>query len=1324
MKRYNIINNTLGWLCFVIAAVTYLLTLEPTASFWDCPEFITQGYKLEIGHPPGNPIFMLTARFFVTMFGGAAESAALAVNTMSAMLSAGTILLLFWTVTYLIKRLIVKDDANTVSWRKTLLIMGGGLCGVLAYTWSDTFWFSAVEGEVYAFSSFCTALVFWLILKWEARSERPHSDRYLILIAYVIGISIAVHLLNLLCIPAIVLVFYYRKWAKPTVVGSLIALCVSAALVVLILYGLVPGFIAVAQRFELLFVNYFHTPYNTGVLVYAVLTVALFIWTLTELYRQRSATAIKVGVFLSILMSGMPFIGHGWVIPVLLLLALAAYLFVFCKKVPVRIFNVVVSSVMVIFIGYSSYALLLIRSAADTPMNQNAPDNVFALASYLNREQYGENPLVYGYTVAEELVELDQVEDPETGRMVTVYQVDEATGRPTTQPVRPYMLDEGGLIDHGKDNKGYTKIVKSSPDEPDRYVREVDKPDYEEASDMQMLLPRMYSYEPRHVGSYKTWAVYENPDLSQIPTTVREEWRRQGYVTDRQVAPYMNNTQEINLGTDLQQYRDPTTGKTETRVVDKVVDGWKMDAWTNFKYFINYQLNHMYWRYFMWNFAGRQNDLQGNGEPFLGNWISGIAPIDDLRLGDQEYLPDEFGSANKGHNVYYMLPLLLGLIGLLWQALARHKTAPGRGAEQFWVVFFLFFMTGIAIVLYLNQTPGQPRERDYAFAGSFYAFAVWIGLGVPGLAHCLRWLWNLCTGNLVKRDAKGNVTRDSKPLRPAVKWTVAGIAAAVGIAVPLQMVSQTWDDHDRSGRFTTRDYGMNYLNSLDENAIIFTNGDNDTFPLWYLQEVEGVRTDVKIVNLSYLATEWYANSVRRPSYNAAGVPMYTTPNDYAYDKLWGRTFSLPASVDSAANAPITVRQALADLYSGNNPAADNVRSRYPGYFDDVNYLLATPNMYVTVDSAAIMNKFGLMPQSYFSNARNGKYTANMSMDHLPSGFGLRDILAFDIIANSFEGGFKRPVYFANTVEDRLHLKMTPYMYSTGMAQMVTPFADEPVSPVLDKAYRNVMEKWRWGGLDQGKDVYIDETVARMVSSTRMAMTDIAVQLLRDADSPASQWAMDFARKSGQDVPATRADMARLMLQKMDKHVPAKVAPLEMAIDLQRAQAYVRLWVATGKKADYDAALQAVNSCIDRYGKYMRYAASLTPEWRNAFKANDKAAFKYLGWAVGLKNFMNLRQQAIQDGIAADELELLDATIDSDYLTNYEADKLFVNPATDQELAAMQSQYDEYYRMAVDIIVVRELFERHMKDDILALSESVAKKYNFDLAQWRNILKGL
>ncbi len=791
MKRYRLINDVLGWVCFLVAAVTYLLTVEPTASFWDCPEFIAQGTKLEVGHPPGNPIFMLAARFFVNFAWGDMSKAALMVNSMSALLSAGTILLLFWTITHLVKRLIVKDDAGEVSLTQMLVIFGSGLCGALMYAWSDTFWFSAVEGEVYAFSSFCTALVFWLILKWENRADEPHSDRYLVLIAYIIGVSIAVHLLNLLCIPAIVLVIYYRKFKNTTASGSLAALGVSAVIVALILYGLVPGFIEIAQYFELFFVNTCGLSYNMGVLIYAMLFVAVMLWCIKALYKQDNTTTIRVSFLLAMILSGIPFIGSSMWIPAVIIAALAVYLFA-AKKLPVRILTLCALSVLVIFVGYSSYALLLIRSHANPPMNQNAPDNVFSLSSYLNREQYGDTPLFYGPSF----------------KSTVLYQVDN-TGNYN------FMKKPATTV--------YEKRVKDAPGDADRY--DSFERDTRYVMTPNMLFPRMYSSAPTHPTGYLEWTNLRESDLplKEAPVLVDAD------------------------GNTLQTAQLPAPSFAQ-----------------NMRYFFNYQVNYMYWRYFLWNFAGRQNDMAGNGEANRGNWISGIPFIDNFRLGDQSLLPDDFGKGNKGHNVFFMLPLLMGIIGLSWQAF--HSK---RGIEQFWVIFFFFFMTGLAIVLYLNQPPLQPRERDYAFAGSFYAFAIWVGMGVAGL-------WALV--NSIMNNPRGEK-------EPRKAMAVACATLAVGLLVPLQVVSQTWNDHDRSGRYTTRDFGMNYLASLDDNAIIFTNGDNDTFPLWYAQEVEGFRTDVRVVNLSYLTTDWYANQMRVATDGGAAIDVSARPADYAFDRM-------------------------------------------------------------------------------------------------------------------------------------------------------------------------------------------------------------------------------------------------------------------------------------------------------------------------------------------------------------------------------------------------------------------------------------------------------
>ncbi len=1157
MKKYRLYNDVLGWLCFVVAAFTYLMTVEPTASFWDCPEFISQGVKLEVGHPPGNPIFMLAARFFVNFAGGDMTKAALMVNSMSALLSAGTILLLFWTITHLVKRLIVKDDATEVSLTKMLVIFGSGLCGALAYTWSDTFWFSAVEGEVYAFSSFCTALVFWLILKWENRADLPHSDRYLILIAYIIGVSIAVHLLNLLCIPAIVLVIYYRKFKDTTATGSLIALCVAGAIVALILFGLVPGFIEVAQYFELFFVNTLGMSYNVGVLVYTILFLAVMIWSVSALYKQKSVTAIRWSFLTAILLSGIPFIGSSLWIPVILLGALAAWLWG-AKKLPVRILTIASLSVLVIFVGYSSYALLLIRSHANPPMNQNAPDNVFSLGSYLNREQYGETPLLYGHTF----------------KSSVMYQL---------QP-DGYSYDI--LRRPGK--TVYNKGVKTSPDQPDSYVAKQEEFKYEMTP--KMLFPRMYSTAGSHPQAYLEWINATEEDLPSVETPV---------VVD-------------------------ADGNTVQSMAMK-----RPSYLQNLRYFFRYQIDHMYWRYFMWNFAGRQNDIAGEGQANRGNWISGIPVIDNYRLGDQSLLPDEYGKGNKGHNVFYMLPLLMGIIGLSWQAF-RSK----RGIEQFWVIFFFFFMTGLAIVLYLNQPPLQPRERDYAFAGSFYAFAIWIGMGVAGLWTLVNWLMNnpeaVREGLKAPKDGKTDPEKSRK-----TALAIAGVTLVVGLLIPAQMVSQTWDDHDRSGRYTTRDFGMNYLSSVAPNGIIFTNGDNDTFPLWYAQEVEGYRTDVRVVNLSYLTTDWYANQMKVATDGAAGLKFSAKPADYAYDRLQFSYYDPENMVTDTVN----VFTSLDDLY--HNPEATWKGAR----------VMRMPYMYIPSNAEAAA-KAGVISERELPAAEE---TIDIALYRDPKnpvgGATLSQALSIDMIATQAKEGWNRPAYFAMTVPDEYYLSLSPYMRNTGLAYQVSPILNPDGSAETwidtDKMYANVTEKFRWGGLDKlGKDgdVYLDETVRRMVTTHRTAMADLAMALYVEGME-----ALDSVggKKTDAVYAADRFTKAARILDMIEEKLPTRVSPYSIQTGYQIADVYLRLAAQTGDEKLYDKGMKITLGEIERYGAYLPYfnelRRSLPGSGFSGLSATDRYVPTYLYLLLQLYaeeggDLKVLSESLSKKGINLDDLE--------------------------------------------------------------------------------------
>ena len=985
MKRYKLLNNVLGWVVFVIAAVTYILTLESTASFWDCGEFIASGYKLEVGHPPGNPIFMLTARFFAN-FASSPSEVAYMVNLMSGLLRVATILLLFWTITRLAQKIVLRDGETeeTMSLGQMIAILGCGLVGALAYAWCDTFWFSAVEGEVYAYSSFCTALVFWLILKWESVADLPHANRYIILIAYIIGVSIAVHLLNLLCIPAIVLVYYYRKYKNTDLKGSLIALLVSFVLIVLLLYGLVPGFVEVASWVELLFVNVFHLPFNSGVVFYFFLIVGVIAWAIYETYAQRSDKLIKISFLISIVLVGIPFIGDGYIIGIVLTAALAYYLFT-RKKLAVVAMNTILLSLFVIFIGYSSYALIVIRSTANTPMDQNSPEDIFSLGGYLNREQYGDRPLFYGQTFPAEIAR-----------------------------------DANGTAISTKGKAIWKKKLKTSEDEADRYIVTGYNEHYEYQPELNMLFPRMYSDKSEHISAYKEWTNFKGR-----PVQVR---------TSEGTKTVMKPTFAENLA-----------------------------------FFLDYQLNYMYWRYFMWNFAGRQNDIQGHGEVQNGNWISGFNFIDKHLAGHQTNLPDDLTN-NAGRNVFYMLPLLLGLIGLFYQAFSGKK-----GIESFWVTFFLFFMTGIAIVIYLNQTPYQPRERDYAYAGSFYAFAIWIGLGVAAVWRGLNYLLK---------------TTDEKP----VSTITAAVAALLCLCVPLQMVSQTWDDHDRSGRYVCRDFGMNYLSSVDENGIIFTNGDNDTFPLWYVQEVEGYRTDVRVCNLSYLQTDWYIDQMKRPAYESAPLPISADESKYAYD-VRSYNYVINRLADS-----ITVSDGLDYLYSDEDWTKD-----VPGY-GKLNHL-PTNKLYIPVNADAAVASGTVAPE--LKDSIVSRIVPDFTNKR---GFTMSEIASLDIINTNAMQGWKRPVYFAVTVGSSYYLGLEDYFSRTGLAYQVVPLKGVSNNIDTDKMYDNMVNKFRWGGIDKATPehpLYLDENVRRMCNTHRMMFGDLVVQLIAEGKTDKALTALDL-----------------------------------------------------------------------------------------------------------------------------------------------------------------------------------------------------------------------
>ena len=1011
MKQYKTVNNLVGWITFLIAATVYCMTIEPTASFWDCPEFITTAYKLEVGHPPGAPFFMLTANLF-TQFVSDPALVAKMVNYMSALMSGACILFLFWSITHLVRKLVITDETN-ITRGQLITVMGSGLVGALAYTFSDTFWFSAVEGEVYAYSSMFTAIVFWLILKWEDVADQPHSDRWIILIAYLTGLSIGVHLLNLLCLPAIVLVYYYKKVPGANAKGSLLALAGSMVLVAAVLYGIVPGVVKVGGWFELLFVNSLGMPFNTGVIVYVALLAAAIIWGIYESYNEKSRTRMNLSFLLTIAMLGIPFYGHGAsavIIGILVLGVLAAYLFASKLNEKIRMsartMNTALLCTMMIMVGYSSYALIVIRSVANTPMDQNSPEDIFTLGEYLGREQYGTRPLFYGPAYSSK-VALD--------------------------------VEDGYCVPRQKstDTK-YVRKEKTSPDEKDSYVELPGRVEYEYAQNM--LFPRMYS--SAHTAYYKSWQ-------------------------------------------DITGYDVPYDQCGEMLMVNMPTQ------WDNIKFFFSYQLNFMYWRYFMWNFAGRQNDIQSSGEIEHGNWITGIPFIDNLLYGDQNMLPQELKD-NKGHNVFYCLPLILGIIGLFWQAWRGQK-----GIQQFWVVFFLFFMTGIAIVLYLNQTPGQPRERDYAYAGSFYAFAIWIGMGVAGIVHLLR--------NYMKEV-------------PA-----AALTSAVCLLVPIQMASQTWDDHDRSGRYVARDFGQNYLMSLQEsgNPIIYTNGDNDTFPLWYNQETEGFRTDARTCNLSYLQTDWYIDQMKRPAYDSPALPITWDRTEY----MEGQNEYVPIRPDFKKQIDKAYKAAEEEVLNGKNPEAlNNIRAQFGDnpyelknilkYWvrtKDGQAVIPTDSIVVKIDKEAVRRSGMMIPEALGDSIPDYMHISLKDEKGNPKrALYKSELMMLEMLANA---NWERPIYMAITVGTDNQLNMREHFIQEGLTYRFTPFDTEALGATIDseKMYDNLMNKFKFGGIDK-PGIYIDENTMRMCYTHRRIFAQLITQLMKEGKKDKALAALEYAEK--------------------------------------------------------------------------------------------------------------------------------------------------------------------------------------------------------------------
>lgn len=1014
MSKFRIYNLTIGWTIFLVSAVVYLMTIEPTTSFWDCGEFIATAFKLEVGHPPGAPFFMILGRFFTLFAGGNELAVAKTMNVLSGLSSAFTILFLFWTITHLARKFYNRGtEFNT--WQM-ITIMGAGAVGALAYAFSDTFWFSAVEAEVYATSSLFTAFVFWAMLKWENIADEPGANRWIILIALLAGISIGVHLLNLLTIPALVFIYYFRKYAFSWK-GFAGAVAVSIALLAIILFIVIPGIPWFGSRFELLFVNTFKLPFFTGVAFYILLFVALIIFGIYYTYRRGQV-----------------------------------------------LWNTVILALFVIFVGYSSYAVILIRSVANTPLDESNPETMFLLQSYLNREQYGDRPLAFGaYFNA-----------------------------------RPISMSEGKKS-YVRTDEGYNETTK------DR--------NYEYDPKFEGFFPRIWSGQDNHADEYIYWGKLDESKLYEVRT-------------DENGQPVTGRMGQVQFDRSKPKDR-PTFGQ-------------------NMRFFFRYQVGYMYLRYFMWNFAGRQNDLQGHGELTKGNWISGIKFIDEARLGPQDDLPESIKN-NRAYNRYYMLPLILGLVGMFFHF--------RRDLKDAWVVALLFILTGLAIVVYLNQYPLQPRERDYAYAGSFYAFAIWIGLGVVGLIEAIR-------------KKIGHV---AVPI---------SVVAASMVLVPGLMAAENWDDHDRSDRYTARAFARNYLNSCDENAIIYTNGDNDTFPLWYVQEVEGFRTDVRVVNLSYLTADWYIEQMTYKFYGSDPLPISLTKDqymtgsrDYAYlvessltlirqkyraneEKYHDEAMrlfreakavvdrsKLPTNFSKDYNAFVSLEEKMDPLrlFSylrtfGEDQVAERIeidREALQGVVDDVQrfvttidsdyvplkdamqflasddprfrdgqYFIPARQFIVPVDSARVPE--ALMTQVVKENFRD-EVRFRVSENILYK----NRIIQLDILAHN---DWQRPVYFSNTVSNDNFLNLENAFVQEGLAYRVAPVDIEGSQTLgvvdTERMYQRLVEEFEWGGIDD-PHVYMDENNVRMTIKYRYAFATLAKALSDEGDDARAIEVLDY-----------------------------------------------------------------------------------------------------------------------------------------------------------------------------------------------------------------------
>jgi hypothetical protein len=1172
---YRKLNNWTGWGVFSLATIVYLCTIEPTASFWDCGEFIASAYKLEVGHPPGAPFFMLLARFLMVF--STPETAAIFANALSALSSSFTILFLFWSITHLAKKF-TGDGTEGMSAAQTWAVLGSGAVGALTYTFSDSFWFSAVEGEVYALSSLFTALVFWVILKWESVADQPGHLRWILVIAYLMGLSIGVHLLNLLAIPAIALVFYFKRY-EFSWKGLLLTAASAVALLGFIQEGLIKGVVNLAGKFELFFVNDLGMGFNTGVIVYAALLIAFLtaaIWW-TQMKNWVAANTFVLGM-------------------------------------------------VMVLIGYSTFAVIVIRSAANPPMDENNPEDLFALLSYLNREQYGDRPLATGEYWGSPT---DKSRPYTDGRPSFVKSFSIVEDRGVDKRVKSFRTEGGAQAWMAENGSDRMRIEEEYVDSGDR---KGSIPNYD--ARFTAAFPRMYSTQANHIEAYKSWSnykgynqavTYTSPlndtpmNAQQFEAHISQDYLQGGMskdalnramtglfrsygmrfderyevaseseilvrdfesgnmqrapLTDAGILQTLANLMVSDLQMGLSsgksyvsrlegekaqlenQIRAATaqanrSGSSEdvrkVRQMEGMLDRIQTDLMPstaeNLRYFKDYQMGWMYFRYFLWNFSGKQNDFQGHGSFTEGNWISGIDSIDEQRIGNQDELT-EVAKANKGYNRFYYLPLLLGLIGLIFHAI--------RDPQQFLVVAALFVLTGMAIVVYLNQYPFQPRERDYAFVGSFYAFAIWIGFGVYAMFEWARkadvqgfvrvlggsaaaavvlYAMEMVSGGPHALSASIAFMAGVVALLMGIGWLLNAMSVkqslraqtmlALALAVPCLMATEGWDDHSRANRRTGVDFAKNYLDSLEENAILFTNGDNDTFPLWYVQEVEGYRTDVRICNLSLLNTDWYIDQMKRQAYDSAPLPISMDEESY-------RQGTRDVVV---MDRPQNASDPYMDLEAAMEIALDDSKTRSFGGGKSYS-VLPTHSFRIPVDSASLVQNNVLNADEMKQRVDALEFTLSGS-NGKPKGYILKSQFAvLDMIRGN---NWERPIYFAVTTGPDSYMGLQSFFRLEGLAYRLVPIRypknDNPNAyggVATNTMYSNVMDNWSWGGMDNVEDgIYMDENNRRMVTNFRLQLSVLAEELMKENDP---NRALDILEQVLVKMPEKNVPMSRVLM---------------------------------------------------------------------------------------------------------------------------------------------------------------------------------------------------